>query len=201
MDSPLTSVPPRIHTGTRPRTVVTVVAVLTALCSIGFAGANVVLEVIDRPADAGYARYVAEYPVGFAVMNWLVVALKLGGAAVAILSVSRSTFVRPGALGVMLWAGFATLGVYALGSVVEGVAMVFGLMGGIDRIGPAELAYVAFFLLFAAGFGVLAVSYARRHDLGMRHVLLGVLGAPIVLGTVLFALPTLMGAFGLLPTA
>jgi hypothetical protein len=202
MDSTAASDFQLTHARTRPGTGVTVVGALVALCCIGFAGVNIVLEITDRFADSTYAQYVAEYPVGFTVMNWLVVALKVIGAAVAVLSVTdRPRLIRPAAVGVLVWAAFATLGVYALGSVVEGVGMVLGLAGRGDQSASANVGYVLFFLLFAAGFGVLAISYSRRHHMRKGHVLLGLVGAPMVLGLVLFAVPTSLAAFGLLPTA
>ena len=194
-------VPDRSCATTRPGTAVTVVGVLVALCCIGFAGVNIVLELTDRLAGSTYSQTVAEYPVGFAVMNWLVVALKLVGAVVAVLSIThRRGFVRPALVGVSVWAAFATLGVYALGSVAEAVGMASGLTGSIDQIDLRGVGYVLFFLLFATGFGVLALSYSRRHGLRKGPALLGMVGAPVVLGLVLFAVPTLLAAFGLLPT-
>jgi nucleoside-diphosphate-sugar epimerase len=50
-----------------------------------------------------------------------------------------------------------------------------------------------------AGFGVLAISYARRAQLGPRVMLIGVCGAPVVLGGVLVLLPEILKAVGLLP--
>lgn len=182
----------------RPKAAVVLVGVLVALVCAGFAAVNVAF-VLGLPLSGdGYARLVAGHSSGFDVMNWLVVVLKVIGAAVAVASVTGRPRVRPGVLGVAVWGAFATLAVYVLGSLVEAAGFVLG--GHTDRIDPASVGYVVFFLLFAAGFGVLAVSYARRHRLGPRHVLLGLLGAPAVLGLVLFAVPTLLAASGMLPT-
>jgi hypothetical protein len=54
------------------------------------------------------------------------------------------------------------------------------------------------FLLAAAGFGILATSYARRAELGAREMLIGVCGAPVVLGSVFVVLPAILRAVGLL---
>ncbi|GAA2119367.1 hypothetical protein GCM10009780_79180 [Actinomadura alba] len=169
---------------------------LAALSCIGFAVVNVVFEMTDRFADGPYAEYAS----GIAVMNWLVVGLKAMGAAVALLSVAeRPRFVPPARLGVLLWGAFAMLGVYALGSVVQAVGMAAGLTGTADQIDVAGVGYVLFFLLLAAGYGVLAISYSRRFGLRKGVALLGVLGAPVVLGLILLAVPTLLAALGLMP--
>jgi len=134
-------------------------------------------------------------------MNWLVAGVKVLAAMVALLSVARR---RPGRVSstvvtVLVWAVFATLTVYVLGSVAEAAGMGLGLIGGADQIDTASVAYVLFFLVAAVGFGVLAISYSRRHPTGKGLVILGVLGAPAVLGMLLLAIPALLAAFGLLP--
>jgi hypothetical protein len=65
---------------------------------------------------------------------------------------------------VLVWAAFATLGVYASGSAAEAVGMDPGLIGDVDQI-----------------------------------AVLGVPGAPAVLGSILLAIPELPAAFPLLP--
>lgn len=77
--------------------------------------------------------------------------------------------------------------------------MLSGRAGGPDEVDLAGIAYVVFFLLAAAGFGILALSYSRRHAMGWRNALLGILGAPVVLGLVLLVVPALLTALGLLP--
>src|SRR5690242_5552630 len=90
----------------RPGIGTTATGCLVALCCLGFAVFNVVFELTDHFADGPYA----EYSSGLAVMNWLVVALKVVGAAVASLSVaSRPRFLSPVVLGVLLWGAFAML--------------------------------------------------------------------------------------------
>lgn len=174
----------------------TVIGVLTALWCVGFAVFNVVFEITDRFAEGPYA----DHRSAITVMNRLVVVLKALGAAVALLSVARRpTFVPPALLAVSVWGAFATLGLYAAGSVVQAFGMLFGLAGGADRIDAAGVGYVALFLLAAAGFGVLAVSHSRRNGLGRVPAVVGVLGAPVVLGLVLLAVPTLLAALGLMP--
>ncbi|MCT2582197.1 hypothetical protein [Actinophytocola gossypii] len=177
--------------------VVPVVGVLVGLCCLGFALVNVVFEVTGH-FDRG--RY-AEYSSAFSVLNWLVVVLKVAGAAVALLSVARRPWPVPAAVvTVSLWGAFATLAGYALGSVAEAVGMAVGLTGTVDGIDLAGIVYVLFFLLVAAGFGVLAVSYSRRHGTRRRLAVLGVLGGPVLLGLVLVAVPALLAAVGLMPS-
>lgn len=179
----------------RPGTGVTVIGRLTALCCIVFAVVNIVFEMTDHFADGPYAEYVS----AIAVMNWLVVGLKTLGAVVALSSVANRPRFPPAPLGVLLWGAFAMLGVYAVGSVVQAVGMASGLAGTADQITMAGVAYVLFFLLLAAGYGVLAISYSRRFRLRKGVAVLGVLGAPVVLGAILLAVPMLLAALGLMP--
>jgi hypothetical protein len=179
-----------------PGTAVRTVGVLIALCCVGFALVNAAFELTGHFDDGR----LADYTVGMAVMDWLVAVLKLVGAAVALLAISRRTaVVSPAVVTVLLWGAFATLGVYALGSVLEAIGIVAGLVGDIEEITLASVAYVLFFSLIAAGYGVLAVSYSRRHRTGMRAVVLGVLGAPALLALVLVAVPMTLQVLGLLP--
>jgi hypothetical protein len=180
----------------RPGPVVTAIGVLMALWCLGFAAVNVAFEATGHFAGGAYAHYAP----GLSVVDWLAAGLKVLGAVVALLSVARRPrLVRPAVVTVLVWAAFATLGLYVLGSVAEAAGMGLGLIGGAGQIGPRSVAYVLFFLVAAAGFGVLAISYSRRHPHGKLLVILGVLGAPVVLGLLLLAMPALLAAFGLLP--
>ncbi|MFR9673859.1 hypothetical protein [Streptomyces sp. TR02-1] len=175
------------------------VATLTVACCVGFALANVDLMTTGFLASSGYTRLADAYPTGFAVMNVGVLLLKLLGAAVALLSVVRAPrWPGPALVGVSVWAAFATLGVYSLGSTAQGLGMAAGLADD-DGLGVRSVAYLLFFLVFAGGFGVLAVSYHRRAGLGARHVALGALGGPLVLGLVTVAIAVLT-AVGLVPS-
>lgn len=91
-------------------------------------------------------------------------------------------------VGTALWAAFATTGVYVFGSIVQAVLMLTGVAGDADKIDTASIAYVVLFLVAAVGFGILAFSYAGRAGLGRREMLLGTVGAPVILGGVLIAL-------------
>jgi hypothetical protein len=94
----------------------------------------------------------------------------------------------------MVWGAFATVAVYAWGSMVQLLGMVLGLTGDVSEIDLKSVTYLLFFLTAAAGWGVLAVSYPRRHALDRRPPVLGVLGAPVVLGLVLVVMPMLRDA-------
>jgi hypothetical protein len=167
-----------------------------ALWCVGFAVANIVLESTDHLAEGEYAAYAA----ALSVMNWLVVGLKLVGAAVALLSVARrQRLVPPGLLGTFVWGAFATLAMYAVGSVAQALGMVLGVTGSADQIDAAGVAYLIFFLTAAVGWSVLAVSFSRRHVLGWIPAVIGVLAGPVVLGLVLVAIPTLLTALGIMP--
>lgn len=149
----------------RPGPVVTVTAVLIALWCIGFAAVNLVFEVTGHFASGVYAYYTS----GISVMDWLVAGLKALGAAVALMSVARRpALVSPAVVTVLVWAAFAALGVYVLGSVAEAAAMGLGIPGGAGQIDTRGVAYVLFFLAAAVGYGILATSHSRRHPRGQR---------------------------------
>lgn len=170
-------------------------ATVVALAFVGFAVVNVAFESTGHFDQGQYADYAA----AFTVMNWLVVGLKLVGAAVAVASVAPRAVLPPTALMALLWGVFATLAVYVLGSVVQAIGLLLSVTGGPEDVDLAGVGYVMFFLLAAAGFGVLAVSYSRRHQLPRRLAVLGVLAAPAVLGLVLVAMPALLAAAGVMP--
>ncbi|MEU6988993.1 hypothetical protein ABZ946_37345 [Streptomyces sp. NPDC046324] len=171
--------------------------VLVALCLFVFAVVNIVFEITDHFADGRYADYAA----AFTVMNWLVVFLKVIGAAVAWLSVTRRQHpLSKPVLAMLLWGAFATLAVYTIGSVAEAIGIIFELTDNGDHIDLAATAYLVFFLLVAVGYGILAGSYSRRHHLSRRPAILGILGAPVVLGLVLVAVPMVLTAVGIMPS-
>lgn len=168
---------------------------MAAWC-IGFAAVNAAQQVTGSLAAGPYAAYAS----GLSVMAWLVFGLKLLGAAVALLCVSRRLGpVPPYPVAVGAWGATALLGVYSLGSVVEAIGMATGLRGSIDQITLAGVAYVVFFLLGALGYGVLAVSFSRRYGTGTSAVVAGALGAPVVLALVLLGIPSLLVALGVMP--
>jgi hypothetical protein len=195
MTSPAARPPDRTQPDAGP--VVTAVAVLVALGCLAFALVNVVFELTGRFAEGPYAEYAS----AFAVMNWLVVGLKLLGGAVALLSVApRQRLVSIRVMTLLLWGAFATLSVYSLGSVVQAVGMMTGMTGNVDQIDVAGVAYVVGSVCFAAGFGVLAIAYGGRHGFRRGAIVGGVVGAPALLALLLLAIPALLAAAGLMPS-
>lgn len=186
----------RVPAARSARPGVSVLAWLVAIWCLGFAAVNLVFEVTDHFGGAAFV----EYAPGLSVMDWFAFALKLLGAAVALVSVSR----LPGRVsvrmvGVLVWGAAALLGLYSLGSVVEAIGMLTGLSGSADQITVRSVAYVAFFALGAIGYGVLARSFSQRYQVQRSAVVLGVLGAPLLLGLLLGVIPALLVALGLLP--
>lgn len=175
---------------------VTGIGVLMALWCIAFAIVNIAFEFTDHFTGGPFAEYAA----GITVMNWVVIGLKALGAAVALLSVVNIPKLHlPALMTILLWGAFATLGLYALGSVTQAIGIISGFSGTADQINPASVGYVFMFLLAAAGYGVLAVSYSRRHGMRRGYAVLGVIGAPVLLGLILIAIPMLLVALGLMP--
>lgn len=179
-----------------PSPLVRVIGVLTAVWCVGFAVVNVVFELTGRFHDGPHADYAA----GITVMNWLVVGLKLLGAAIALRSIAdRSRWPSPSALAVLLWGAFATIGLYAAGSVAQWIGMAFGLISHEGKLGATEVAYVLLFIVAAVGFGVLAISYSHRLRIRKSYAIIGTLGAPLMLLLVLVIAPAVLVALGVMP--
>lgn len=175
---------------------VTLLGWLLALGGIGFALVNVVFEVTGRFAEGPLAAYAS----ATSVVDWFVVGLKLIGAAVALLVVAkRPTFVPSAVLTALVWGAFALLGVYTLGNLVETAGMVTGLAGSADQITVRNIGYVLFFLLGAAGYGILAISYSRRTGFRKGYAVLGMVAGPSVIALLLLAIPAVLGWLGLMP--
>ncbi|MBO0812082.1 MAG: hypothetical protein J2P23_08540 [Microlunatus sp.] len=179
----------------RPGRFVIVTAWIAAAWCLGFATVNVVFELSGHFTAGPLAAYAG----GLSVMDWLMVGLKVIGAVIALLSVSRLRPVPVGVLGVLLCGGSATLAIYAAGNIVESFGMLVGLIDPGRPIRALDVGYVIFFAVAGAAFGVLAISYARRSGLRRLPIALGVLGAPALLAGVLVVAPVLLAAVGLFP--
>jgi hypothetical protein len=178
-----------------PGPFVLTVGLLVALWCAAFAAISVWFELTDYFGAGQYADDAA----ALSVANWFVTVLKAVGAAVALLAVSRTPrYLAPRIVGALLWAAFATLAVYVVGSIAQAVVMLTGVAGDAEQLDATAVGYVLAFLLAATGFGILATSYARRAALGARVLLVGVFGAPVVLGSVFVLLPAILRAVGLL---
>ena len=183
--------------GSRPaRPRVRIVAWLVAAWCVGFAVVNVAFETTGHFSEGAHA----EYATALSVMDWTVSVLKMLGAAVALVSVTRRRVrVSPRLVAVMVCGAAALLGLYCLGSLVEAIGMLTGVVGNADDLTFRSVGYLVLFLIAAAGYGVLAVSFSRRYETGRRAALIGVLGAPIVLAALLVAIPLLLVSVGLMP--
>lgn len=196
----MTAVPERPAPGTAdvpaPGRAVRAAAVLGALGLLAFAAVNVSFEAADRFATGPTAAYAD----GLSVMNWLVVALKLLGASVLLLSL-RTPSRAGGSAGttLLLWGAFALFSLYALGSIGEAIALLLGLAGGPGRIDAAGIGYVLAMTAFAGAFGASAVSCSRRTGWRRVPIALGVLGAPVLLAGILVLAPALLVALGVMP--
>jgi len=180
-----------------PSTAVTMTAVMGALALLAFAAVNIIFEGTNHFADGPLAAYAS----GLTIMNWLVVGLKLLGAAVLMLSVSRwASGSAPNLITLLLWGAFGTFAIYALGTIGEAVVMATGLAGSPDEIDAAGVAYLIGTVFFAACFGVVAVSYSRRASWRPLPLVVGLLGAPILLLGLLVLAPTLLVLLGIMPS-
>ncbi len=179
-----------------PGLFVKVVSALVALWCAVFAFISFWFEATDRFASGPHAADAA----ALSVVNWYVFALKLVGMMAAVLATTTRPprFLGAPLIGVLLWAAFATVAIYVLGSLAQAVVMMAGIAGDARRIDAASVGYVVAFLLATACFGVLAISYARRASLGKRELIMGLCGAPLVLGSILVVLPTLLEVAGVL---
>jgi hypothetical protein len=77
--------------------------------------------------------------------------------------------------------------------------MLTGVGGDPADLTPRSVGYLVLFLIAAAGYGVLGLSFSRRYDTGRREALIGVLGGPIVVGALLVGIALLLGSLGLMP--
>jgi hypothetical protein len=169
---------------------------------LGFAAVSA-WQVVAGPAPG---QRLAGYASGLAIMSVLVGVLKLAGAAVALAAVLAPPGLPRQLLGVALWGAFGLLGLYSAGNLVIAVGTAAGLLapsaawtaaGGVTA---KAVLYVLFFLVGAALFGVLAVWFRRRHQLGWTSAVAGLAGAPLLLGLLLAVAPAVLGRWGLLPT-
>ena len=169
------------------------VGALVALWCAGFAAISVWFELTNHFETGQYA----DSETAISVVNWFVTVLKLVGTVLAV----HPRLIAPRAVGTLLWAAFATVTVYVVGSITEAFVMLAGIAGDADRIDARSIAYLLAFVLAAAGFGILATSHARRAGYGTGIKVIGSFGAPLVLGSVLVILPAILRAAGLLSVA
>lgn len=141
-----------------PTRFVITVGVLVAIWSAIFAGISVWFEVTDKFATGPHAADAD----ALSVMNWYVTVVKLIGVAAAVLALRPPhRHIGPRTVGTVLWAAFSTVTIYVAGSVAQAGAILAGVAGAADSLDASSIGYVIAFLLAAAGFGILAVSYSR----------------------------------------
>lgn len=187
MTSATTTAPPA---AARPGHAVTTVGVVTALALLAFAAVNVALLAGAHLSSDAYREAAERMPVTLAVENLVAAALKIVGAASALLAVAGPVrHVRPAALAVCLWGAFGTVAVYLAGALGEGI----GMIAGEEHIRLLDVAYLLFFGVLVAGFGVLAVSHRRRYPQPGRVLVVALLAPPVVLGLLLLGIPALLG--------
>lgn len=137
-------------------------------------------------------------------MSVVVLLLKLMGAAMALLSV-RKTTEASWLLATTLWTMAALVVLYALGNVAITVAITTGwsspssAWGAAGGVTSRTVAYIVFFLAGAPVLTAIAASYHRRRRPGTSAVVSGLVSAPLVLAGVLLAIPAALSAAGLLP--
>ena len=170
-------------------------AVLAAGWCLGFAAVNAWQLATGRLNDDRFAGYTT----ALVVASVLVLLLKLAGAGMALASL-RSVQHRAvrWLLGAALWAATSTLVLYSAGYLIITVGTVTGLLaptaaweaaGGVTI---RAVAYMLFFLVGAAMFAALTVSYHRRHQLRWTAVAAGIIAPPVLLGGLLVVLPALL---------
>jgi hypothetical protein len=185
-------------TQTRPASAsIRLLAWVLALGSVAFAVVNVVFESTGRFEDGPFAEYAA----GLSITNWIVAALKVLGAGVAVLSVAQRSPKFARLVNILIWGAAGVLTVYSLGSVAQAIGLATGLWDTGERIDLAGVAYVLAFLLAALGFTSLATSHTRRAELGAGPAILGTMGGVVLLGIILIALPALLVALEIMPSS
>jgi hypothetical protein len=177
-------------------------AYVTAAWCLGFAAVSAWQLVAGGDAESAFPGYES----GLTVMIALVLVLKLLGAVVALAAVAPpQRWLPTNLLASVLWGVFGVLGVYSAGNLVITVVTVSGLVepsaawtaaGGVTL---KAVLYVLFFLVGAGVFGVLAVALHRRRRPPGWVVVVGLLGAPVVLALLLVVAPAVLGWLGLFP--
>jgi hypothetical protein len=198
-----TAAPRPTTTRQHPATVVTAAGLLATAWCLGFAAVSV-LQLATGPAqDSRYASYAS----GLATMEIVVLVLKVLGAGLALAAITPGRLGLPArVIAVGLWGAFDLLALYSAGSLVITAGTLSGLLepseawtaaGGVTS---RAVLYLLFDLVGAAAFGMLAISFHRRHALPRTVAAVGLVGAPLLLAFILAVMPALLGSLGLLPT-
>ncbi len=156
-----------------------------AIWALGFAAVNVYLQIVG----IDYAQIQQNW-AAFTAVNLGVVVLKAFGAAVALATVTRWGRALPawlvsvcawGAAGMLLlYGGYGLVAMAAAGELLGWM-----LAGGTFSV--PTLAYLGFFALPGALFAVAARHHQHRTATSSVWAVVGLLGAPLVLGGVMLA--------------
>jgi len=194
---------PRQHPGRAVAWPVRVVGYTVTAWCLGFAAVSGWQLAAGREPDGPFAAYTE----GIAAMIILVLVLKILGAVMALFAIrSQPLRMSPSLLAIGLWGAFGLLAIDSAGSIVLAVGNITGLMepsaawesaGGVT---PRSILYVLFFLVGAILFGVLAGSFHRRYRTPWTAAVIGLLGAPLLLGVVLVIAPRILSYLDLLPS-
>ena len=160
-------------------------AYAAATWALGFAAVNLYLQIvgIDDPQ-------IQQNWVEFTVINLGVVGLKAFGAAVALATVQRWGRAVPAWLvSTCAWGAAGTLLLYAAAGLAftaaQGALLDWSLAGGTFLV--PNLAYLGFFALPGVLFTVAARHHQRQTATSPVWAAVGLLGAPLVPGTVILA--------------
>ena len=184
----------------RPSTAERATAYAVAAWSLAFAAVNVVQLTTGELAEGE----LAGHGTGLVVMAVLVLVLKLVAAGVALAAV-RPASGPSWPLATALWGAASLLVLYSLGNIAITAATLSGLVepsaaweaaGGVTG---RSLTYLVFFLAAAPLFTALALFYQRRLRPPRSALVVGIVGAPLLLGAVLGGAPGLLRALGLFP--
>ena len=154
-----------------------------ATWAVAFAGVNIYLQIVGIDS-AQIERHWAT----FTAINLSVVVLKAFGAAAALATVQRwGRAISTRVVSVCMWGAAAMLLLYAgfglLAVAIAGDLLGWTLAGGTFYM--PILAYLGFFVVGGTLFAVAAGQYQHRTGAPLRWVVLGALGAPLLLGAVL----------------
>lgn len=153
-----------------------------AIWAVGFALVNLYLQVTgidDARLQANWTQ--------FTVLNLSVAALKVFGAGVALATVTGWGHRLPAVLvSITAWGAAATLLLYSLYGAVavtwQGMWTARMTAGGTFEV--PVLGYLLFFLVPGILFALAAADHQRRTGTSRVTVLLGALGAPLILASV-----------------
>ncbi len=166
--------------------------------AMGFAAVNLWLQ-WNLPPDAE----ISQYATGFTVLNLFSISLKVFGSGVALAIAYPWGRRFPSWMLTTCSTGAASTLLF-YGTVVTIFLTATGNLTGVGELAGGAFAapgfvYAGFFLLGGVPFAALAHDIRRRAPVARRWTVLGIAGAPVLLGIVIVGVPTLLRALGLFP--